>query len=354
MENKKSGETCRICQKTFKSLKFKTPDIGICGRCVYHLNESPEPAIFAQNRIGEMLSRGMLRRAQADLESSEEWIRKRAAHRLSDMDSAVAGALPGWLTKLLADPSNSTKDFKMMRAFRRGLLRMDTTRFWSYPSDWPDRARRIRARDGMSCVFCGRSDLILDVHHIIYLSNFGTNQKSNLVTLCRPCHEGEHGREFDFGETDDPESMSPIQAPPGVKPPANFLANERPVIQATTTPLPESLPQRPTQAEANIPPIKVHAPTQAPLVTSLVQLPPQPIRTESVYRPNISPSPTPPVTEGASANNAQKEKDNAVGGNKTPPIQPPEMNDFTYFVFSVTIISVILVVLIKAILWAAN
>src|SRR5690606_10456308 len=30
--------------------------------------------------------------------------------------------------------------------------------------------------------------------------NYGTNQKTNLVTLCRPCHEKEHKRVFDFGE----------------------------------------------------------------------------------------------------------------------------------------------------------
>jgi hypothetical protein len=34
----------------------------------------------------------------------------------------------------------------------------------------------------------------------VYASNFGTHQKTNLVTLCRKCHEKEHKRVFDFGE----------------------------------------------------------------------------------------------------------------------------------------------------------
>lgn len=31
-----------------------------------------------------------------------------------------------------------------------------------------------------------------DVHHIQYQCNGGTNQESNLVTLCKICHDEEH------------------------------------------------------------------------------------------------------------------------------------------------------------------
>lgn len=237
--------TCRICLKKIQRLKFETDDISVCGRCTHYLNDSPEPASAAQARIAEMLARGIERRAYADLDSDEEWKRRRAAQRLDDMDSAVDGALPGWLNRLLADPSNRNKNFKMMRAFRRGLLRMNGPSRWSYPSNWKAVAYAVRQRDKCACKLCGTNGVQLDVHHIVYLSNYGTNQKSNLVTLCRPCHEKEHGRQFDFGEEHDPESSSPMRPPPGVARPAEFQT-------APPPPPPQSPPQ--PQSPAPLPP----------------------------------------------------------------------------------------------------
>ena len=65
---------CRICRHTFKALKFKTEHIDICTRCVNTLNAAPEPAIKAQERLTEMLARGMRRNAERDLESGEECV----------------------------------------------------------------------------------------------------------------------------------------------------------------------------------------------------------------------------------------------------------------------------------------
>ena len=158
---------CRICRHTFKALKFKTEHIDICTRCVNTLNATPEPAIKAQERLAEMLARGMLRNAERDLESGEEWKCRKARWTLDNFDAAVAKALPDWITKLLANRENSTRDFKIMRAHRRGLLRMDG--FADYPGNWTEVARGIRARDRMRCTSCGTMDAILDVHHIVYL-----------------------------------------------------------------------------------------------------------------------------------------------------------------------------------------
>lgn len=209
--------TCRICKHTFKALRFQTEHIDICTRCVNTLNESPEPASKAQARLAEMLARGMRRNAERDLESEEDWKRRKARWTLDHFEDALVKALPDWITKLLASPENSTRDFKIMRAHRRGLLRMDG--FADYPGNWAEVARGIRARDHMRCTACSATDFILDVHHIVYLSKHGTNQQHNLITLCRPCHQAEHGREFDGPEAKDPESISPIQPPPGARPP---------------------------------------------------------------------------------------------------------------------------------------
>jgi 5-methylcytosine-specific restriction endonuclease McrA len=46
---------------------------------------------------------------------------------------------------------------------------------------------RDECRDD-ECKQCGSSDTLLDTHHIIPVSAGGTNEKWNLMTLCRTCH----------------------------------------------------------------------------------------------------------------------------------------------------------------------
>lgn len=195
-----AARTCRICLHTFKTLRFSSKHISICTRCTNTLNQTPEPALAAETRLAEMLSRGIQRNAVNDLTAPEEWRRRRAHDALADLDRAVAHALTAWINRLLADAKNSTRDFKLMRAHRRGLLRMEG--FASYPSTavWLALASKVRLRDRKRCQSCGIADTTLDVHHIVYLSNHGTNRQDNLVTLCRTCHEDEHGRIFDWAE----------------------------------------------------------------------------------------------------------------------------------------------------------
>lgn len=186
--------------------------MAICGRCVNTLNAHPEVAEGAQRRIAEMLRRGIVRRTTEDLLSQEVWVRERASRRLNDMDQACADALPGWLNKLLADPANTSRDFKMMRAHRRHLLHFDRPKNWGYTENWKDVAARIRSLDGFMCTQCGASNQVLDVHHIVYVYHFGTHRQENLATLCRNCHEAEHGRALDFGENLNSNLPPPIPA----------------------------------------------------------------------------------------------------------------------------------------------
>ena len=47
----------------------------------------------------------------------------------------------------------------------------------------------VFARDDYTCQVCGKSkDKILQIHHIIYRSNGGTNRVDNLITVCTDCH----------------------------------------------------------------------------------------------------------------------------------------------------------------------
>ena len=214
--------TCQLCKHDFRSLRFNTEHIGICLRCVNTLNNSPEPARAAEARLGELLARGMRRNASQDLLSDVASVRVRAERTLSNFEAAYARALPGWINRLLENTDNTTRDFKIMRAYRRGMLRMDGGDPWTYPSDWPEKARRIRRRDGC-CQLCGATGTPLDVHHIVYLSNFGTNQQPNLVSLCRACHEEVHERSFDLGEIDAPDSATSVDISHAEQPSAATL-----------------------------------------------------------------------------------------------------------------------------------
>jgi len=152
----------------------------------------------------------MRRNAERDLAAEEEWKRRKAQRTLDQFDVALAAALPEWINKLLAKPENSRRDFKIMRAHRRGLLRMEGITAYPSHSVWKETAHRIRIRDEMRCAVCGATDITLDVHHIVYLSKHGTNQQGNLITLCRPCHEREHDKEFDLGEIENTGPVSTI------------------------------------------------------------------------------------------------------------------------------------------------
>ena len=52
----------------------------------------------------------------------------------------------------------------------------------------------VLMRDGYSCQSCkGKSkDKRLEVHHIIFRNDQGSDDESNLVTLCKSCHDGVH------------------------------------------------------------------------------------------------------------------------------------------------------------------
>lgn len=47
-------------------------------------------------------------------------------------------------------------------------------------------------RDKYTCQACKAKNIRLEVHHIIYRSQGGTNDLDNLITLCEHCHDGVH------------------------------------------------------------------------------------------------------------------------------------------------------------------
>ena len=46
--------------------------------------------------------------------------------------------------------------------------------------------------DLLYCAVCGR--IAVNLHHIVYKSQGGTDEPSNLISLCMECHDGHHTR----------------------------------------------------------------------------------------------------------------------------------------------------------------
>ena len=55
-------------------------------------------------------------------------------------------------------------------------------------------------RDDYTCQKCGEKSRKLEVHHIIFKSNGGTNNMDNLVTLCSECHRNIHIDDLKFNK----------------------------------------------------------------------------------------------------------------------------------------------------------
>lgn len=51
---------------------------------------------------------------------------------------------------------------------------------------------KLKSQLPSECGNCGSAEST-DIHHIVPIARGGTNRISNLVTLCRPCHDAAHG-----------------------------------------------------------------------------------------------------------------------------------------------------------------
>lgn len=55
--------------------------------------------------------------------------------------------------------------------------------------------KSIILRDGCKCMECGKSNCVLEVHHIVPKRLNGKNNQDNLITLCSNCHDKTEGKE---------------------------------------------------------------------------------------------------------------------------------------------------------------
>lgn len=76
----------------------------------------------------------------------------------------------------------------------------EKVRHWGYQKgfDYGYSSRRaaILYRDSYTCQICDKKHTRLEVHHIIWKSRGGSDDESNLITLCNECHENVHKGEL--------------------------------------------------------------------------------------------------------------------------------------------------------------
>jgi len=62
-----------------------------------------------------------------------------------------------------------------------------------YPNNWNRIRFYVFSRDKYTCQICGRANLSKpNCHHIIPIGRGGSSNPSNLITVCRHCHERIH------------------------------------------------------------------------------------------------------------------------------------------------------------------
>ena len=67
---------------------------------------------------------------------------------------------------------------------------------WGYQQGfnygYASRRSAILYRDNYTCQCCGKKNCRLEVHHIKFRRDGGTDDEENLITLCEDCHKGVH------------------------------------------------------------------------------------------------------------------------------------------------------------------
>ncbi|MBI2046111.1 MAG: HNH endonuclease [Parcubacteria group bacterium] len=62
----------------------------------------------------------------------------------------------------------------------------------NYPENWDGLRKAVYRRDRWQCQKCGIKNTQLHAHHQTPLSIGGSNDTSNLITLCKNCHIDSH------------------------------------------------------------------------------------------------------------------------------------------------------------------
>ena len=72
----------------------------------------------------------------------------------------------------------------------------EKVKHWGYQKGfnyrYSSRREAVLNRDNYTCQCCGKKHTRLEVHHIVFRSQGGTDDENNLITLCKECHDAIH------------------------------------------------------------------------------------------------------------------------------------------------------------------
>lgn len=210
---------CRIClkERTDAQIKFDTPRMRICRFCVRTLNETRMTRAEALAHMAARL-RSYLERVNAErLTSDDPAVVEQARWNLNNLDSFIAGCMADGFANQVQDRKRHSIPIKIIRAHNKGLILADR-RATPYPRHWNFTSVRIRHEDGWQCNRCKRRrddhpELVLHAHHIVHHANGGSNDRTNLVTLCFACHQRQHPgiRMSIVGDEPDAPTSPPVE-----------------------------------------------------------------------------------------------------------------------------------------------
>ena len=79
---------------------------------------------------------------------------------------------------------------------KNSSLISEKVKHWGYQKgfnyEFSSRRAAVLHRDSYTCQICGKTHTRLEVHHIIFRRQGGTDDENNLITLCGDCHNGIH------------------------------------------------------------------------------------------------------------------------------------------------------------------
>ena len=217
---------CEICQKE-KILKFSTSRLSICDLCLKKVSGAEFDLRTLKELIGKIVDETFPLCTESSAEDEErktfyanknslsKFISKfyesnnsiveikNLAHKIYDeRNSIILNKRIFWNKSFLENPeinkfkmtSDELNQIYVYKAFLKGLLNQNG-QFSNRLS--PEEMNAVRndiiKNDGLVCAKCHKSGNIeYHLHHIIPLNKYGTNSASNLILLCRSCHQKQH------------------------------------------------------------------------------------------------------------------------------------------------------------------
>jgi len=177
------SDVCAVCTRESEFL-FQTPRIALCKTCVDEIRECCG---------GEV---GRIQQKVLNFLRSEWPFVPPLTHLAIALDARLGRDENGRSRD--ADLDDCMNDCRLenwrlcLRAYHLGLTATWPPEFRPDDEVWMPLAHRIRVQDTMHCNACGCANKALHVHHIVPLSEGGTNDPRNLVTLCHDCHLAQH------------------------------------------------------------------------------------------------------------------------------------------------------------------